>query len=1023
MGFCRVHQVVCCSVAFCFAALIAANAQIIHVSNPSFEEDVRGTPAGWALSAGEGWVTKETAREGDVSLLITGSGNDTNYWRTPALDLDPSATYALHFSMRRLARTEGTPITGPVFCNRDYGELRQEWVNITSHFMTPHNLTPAQSWIRFGQWHVDGSIAFDDVALARVQPVYARLGDVVLGDGERIHGNIYEFVAPWVRSRSNCSRPMVAHDCHFNTIRLVFGAGSEAVFKHDIPGRRQASASVSIGVFYYFTGALHIEASQDGATWLPIGVLKEKAFVTFPLPKQVFPADAVWVRLRAEAGRPLGVDSDIGAFAVNEYEYTAEIDGAPFDIVGRTQFVEVRSVDSDLGVEIVSLGEQKPGHGNAVRLSVANPGSEPLVASAAVQLETPAGAKARFARKVRLEPGKQRVMLAYELQTPGAYVMSVDLGGFHAETEFYVADLYNVAYGERLPGSTPKVALWWASSGWKVSKERPAPSRKGNAVLIRAARNEAEAAQVVIRPGAELKGLCAECSDLVGKDGALIPSSAVDVLRVRYVPVVFPTDYKGAIDEWPDPLPPFREPVDVAANENQALWVRVTVPMDAPAGIYKGAVRLRAEGFEADVPLHVEIYDFTLPDRMACTTALGMGTGNIFRYHGVTEETDKRLVAEKYLENFSAHHISPYDPAPLDPFTITWPDVKPGDDVDLASLRPDIDWTAWDAAMEKAVDHYHFNTFRLGLAGMGGGHWPSRRPPRLLGFGEDTPEYEALFASYCRQLEEHLRQKGWLDEAFLYWYDEPNPKDYDFVREGNERIKAVAPGLRRMLTEQVEPELTGGPNLWCPGICSYDHAKAEKRRAHGEHFWWYVCTGPKAPYPGLFIDHAGTEMRVWLWQTWQRGIEGILVWDTTLWTTQTAYPGHSQNPYEDAMSWTSGQRRAPWGNGDGRFVYPPEAAANANHDRPILDGPVDSIRWEMLRDGIEDYEYFVILKNLLDQRGENLSPRRRRKLEALLQVPENVTSTMTQFTNHPAPIEAHRHKLAKAIEDLERKAP
>ena len=30
-----------------------------------------------------------------------------------------------------------------------------------------------------------------------------------------------------------------------------------------------------------------------------------------------------------------------------------------------------------------------------------------------------------------------------------------------------------------------------------------------------------------------------------------------------------------------------------------------------------------------------------------------------------------------YWASFSAHHISPYDPAPLDGFKVTWPDVKP----------------------------------------------------------------------------------------------------------------------------------------------------------------------------------------------------------------------------------------------------------------------------------------------------------------------------------------------------------
>ena len=74
------------------------------------------------------------------------------------------------------------------------------------------------------------------------------------------------------------------------------------------------------------------------------------------------------------------------------------------------------------------------------------------------------------------------------------------------------------------------------------------------------------------------------------------------------------------------------------------------------------------------------------------------------------------------------------------------------------------------------------------------------------------------------------------------------------------------------------------------------------------------------------------------------------------------------------MGWTSGystpdgQKRA-WGNGDGRFVYPPVEAADGNPGRPILEGPVDSIRWEMLRDGIEDYEYLAILKHLIADEG------------------------------------------------------
>jgi hypothetical protein len=124
------------------------------------------------------------------------------------------------------------------------------------------------------------------------------------------------------------------------------------------------------------------------------------------------------------------------------------------------------------------------------------------------------------------------------------------------------------------------------------------------------------------------------------------------------------------------------------------------------------------------------------------------------------------------------------------------------------------------------------------------------------------------------------------------------------------------------------------------------------------------------------------------------------------------------------MGWRSGYstpkgEKRPWGNGDGRFIYPPLAAADAQPDGPVLDGPVDTIRWEMLRDGIEDYEYMVILRDLLE-RKTSLSDNRREEFKALLDVPGDITVDMTTFTTDPAPIEQHRDRLARAIAALTR---
>ena len=116
------------------------------------------------------------------------------------------------------------------------------------------------------------------------------------------------------------------------------------------------------------------------------------------------------------------------------------------------------------------------------------------------------------------------------------------------------------------------------------------------------------------------------------------------MLRVRYVDVVFPTDETGVAAPWPDPLPPFREPIDVAAGANQPLWVRVKTPSDLPAGTYRGSLRVHADGFDAETPLQVDVYDFELPNRMTCVSAFGLSPGLVFDYQKLSEPGQRREV-------------------------------------------------------------------------------------------------------------------------------------------------------------------------------------------------------------------------------------------------------------------------------------------------------------------------------------------------------------------------------------------
>jgi len=743
----------------------------------------------------------------------------------------------------------------------------------------------------------------------------------------------------------------------------------------------------------------------------------------------------------------------------------------------------------------------------------------------------------------------------------------------------------DVISGELLPVSSPGLTVWWAlSTAAKIQPATPAPNQTGTAITIQSARNEWEAACLVIQSTGTLSGFRVSCGPLKGEGNAVIPQKQVEFLQAKYLNITRATDEKSKTGWWPDPLVPIAGPLELGAGTNHIFWMRVFVPGETKAGNYRGSVRLEAKRVSVEVPFDLTVYDFALPDRMSCATAFGFSPGEVFRYHGLKTEEQKRLVLDKYLANLAAHHVSPYDPAPLDSFKVHWPEVRPPksvwddweglrivtnevhsgqgallvnddqpgvnvtasyqpliaipakglhfrgwartavpghrflisfnhydanrqwmsgrnhdltvagtgrwqeidedlsgspegaafvqvhfratlwtdsgenlglvwfDDLSLADretgreflaggdfepkfrtklvappekLRVEFDFSEWDRAMDRAINVYHFNSFQVPFPGLGGGTFHEIDAPNLLGFREEDPEYPLLLDSYGRQLETHLRERGLLDRAFVYWFDEPSPDQYPFVMNGFAKLKRHAPGITRMLTEQVEPGLVGGPNLWCPISNEYQHPAAEGRRALGEKFWWYVCTGPKAPFAGLFIDHPAPEMRIWAWQTWQRGITGLLVWQINYWTSSAAYPDGQkpQNPLEDPMSWTSGYstpagQRLPWGNGDGRFIYPPMAAANGQPAEPVLDGPVDSIRWEQLRDGIEDYEYLCILRERLEKAKSRLPAGETAAIEGLLEVPPSITRSMTEFASDGVPIEVRRREVAQAIEKL-----
>jgi hypothetical protein len=522
--------------------------------------------------------------------------------------------------------------------------------------------------------------------------------------------------------------------------------------------------------------------------------------------------------------------------------------------------------------------------------------------------------------------------------------------------------------------------LWHCVSTFKVMRDTPPPANKAQGVQISAARNEHEPFQLVLRPAKTLSGVKVTPRTLVGPGGAKLPAWAISVRSVEYVSVIEPTSWDVEPGDYPDPLPEFTS-VNAPRGVNTPIWITVNVPPKTAPGLYKGVIDISASGMKTlSVPLSVKVRNFELPTVSTLRTAFGCSMDRVAQYQGMSTTDDWRKLVDLYNTDFWRHRVSPYRP---------WEAYRIKGSVENGRLK--LDFSDFDIAIQKFFPM--FNSFMLPGFGMG--------DTAGMDFGDN---YEQLKIEYMRAVTEHLAAKGQIAKGYNYIMDEPTEDQYKAVREAAELCRMADQRIKVLLTEQVEDALVGSVDIWVPVLPAYDEARSKARQAKGEEVWWYVCCGPHHPYPNYFIDYPAIDHRILPWITWRYGVNGILYWDTTYWR---------DNPWETAMSYTL-DGKGKWGNGDGKLLYP---AVRKPSDKPVAKGPVPSIRWEMIREGIEDYDYFRILQDRLNTHQGKSTPEVLKAQEALKLV-ESCATSRTEYARDPAKIESVRAKVADAIEGL-----
>lgn len=494
-----------------------------------------------------------------------------------------------------------------------------------------------------------------------------------------------------------------------------------------------------------------------------------------------------------------------------------------------------------------------------------------------------------------------------------------------------------------------------------TKKDKKDPSSSGAVTdTIRLAKNEIEFTQFYLTSESERTDLTVSATDFVSLKGDVIPS---ELLAEYYFKV---NDAATGKQVWyADALPPasvytFKLP----AGENQGFVIKAKASPDTPAGLYRSKISVMSgDRVVKRADVYAEVWDFALSDETACRTAFGLSRYNIYVDHRQFSDDDGVLYRTYYdflLENRLSAYYLPY------------------------------------SVLEDEADAYMSD-------------------PRVTSFmidGRDHPNGnmtdEDLEAAYAKL----SKNEDWMKKGYFYYVDEPyNSAMTKEVADSAARLKEHFPDYRLTVPyfhgqidgyDTSEFMRNAGVNLWCPISDFWTHSDstvpgaikrfsaadealygtAEQRFSRyveqGDELWWYVCIMPQYPYANFFSTYQGTMSRVLFWQQYMYNIDGLLYWTV--------------NDWQNGAEWRT--MDTGFAYGDGRLIY-----CGAKYG---LRGPISSIRLELVRDGIEDFQYLRMAEERFG----------REKVDEIL---SRVTTGILDYTKDPDVLRAARNELGELL--------
>lgn len=552
------------------------------------------------------------------------------------------------------------------------------------------------------------------------------------------------------------------------------------------------------------------------------------------------------------------------------------------------------------------------------------------------------------------------------------------------------------------------ISVWAAPSEQKIRPKDPVEknnliwSENNQVIKVAGAGNQHIYFQLVITVLLQAKNNSEDkyfvnSSNLVSDQGDTIPSDKINLYLEEYLLIYGKSSSVGETGYWPDALAPLKRPFDMQTQystvQNRPIWVDISLPTEKPRGIYKGYLIIKHNGKRiGKVNLEVKVYNFSLPQETHLVTYMNISKGRLAHFYNLplfSKKIDK--LTQTYYEFLYNHRMEPWFNDQLQP------------KVEIQKEKVSVSFN------DKRYKYYmdSLNTKRVLL-----NSYPSAIRKQL-----NSPlfskEFNKIMKSYLSQVSDYFYKNGWLETlVFNSPIDEPGSKrDFENTRKWASLVHQAAPKVPFLVTKTPVPPaqhpdwgtLRGyannfsihGNTLNDPAIKNIIKKEEEK----GGELTWYISCDQTYPQPNYFIDAPALDPVMVPWITARYHLDGILYWSLNDWS-------ETINPWFDAVTYHSGFLCSGGYvlNGEGSLLYPGDYTEKYTA-QPNVYGPVSSIRFELLLEGIQDYEYIWMLKNMGAEYFAN-------------QIVKDMIVNVRTFSRNLGDIYLAREAMARKIEEL-----